>query len=263
MLDMHSMPWVIFKLQEQFFAVSSHYVREMIATPSITNIPNTPAHYLGTILLRDTTIPAYDLRQRLDMKPIAEESQELIDLLIQREKDHKNWLKELELSVHEKREFTLATNPHLCAFGKWYDTFTTDNPTLKFYLSKFDAPHKSIHSIAVTVKKLEIQGNHSEALEIIETTRNRELSEMISLFEKTRAYIVQQNQSISVVIEKGKHQVAVSVDSVQTVERLPKDSIEDSPQTFENDTDKYLLGISKENSHNALIQLIDGDWLFE
>ena len=82
-----------------------------------------------------------DLRVRLGMIPLKKEIDDLVDLMKQREQDHRKWLEELESSVRQQREFKLATDPHKCAFGKWYDTFTTDNLTLGHALKKFDQPH--------------------------------------------------------------------------------------------------------------------------
>lgn len=146
------MPWVIFHLLDEQFAVSANHVREMVAMPKVVPVPQTPDYIRGVINLRDQVIPVMDLRLRMGMTSLVDETEDLIKLLDQREQDHKNWIAELESSVREQRGFKLATDPHKCAFGKWYDNFKTENRILAGCLRKFDAPHQKIHAIAVNVK---------------------------------------------------------------------------------------------------------------
>jgi hypothetical protein len=96
-------------------------VRELVMVSEVASIPNMPDFVRGAINLRGRVMPLVDLRKRLGMVSATEETSELIRLMMQREQDHKNWLAELEACVRESREFKLTTDPHTCAFGKWYD----------------------------------------------------------------------------------------------------------------------------------------------
>jgi purine-binding chemotaxis protein CheW len=119
-------PWVIFRLGQQPFGLSAFDTREMLALPEVTPIPRAPEYIRGVINLRGEVITLVDLRLRLGLPSSKVEKEELIRLLEQREQDHKNWLGELESSVREKRSFHLTTDPHACAFGRWYDNFKTE-----------------------------------------------------------------------------------------------------------------------------------------
>ncbi len=210
------MPWVIFLLQDQPFAVSSNYVREMVAMPKIASVPQTTPYIRGVINLRGQVVPVIDLRARLGMTSLLDETENLIDLLNQREQDHKNWLAELESSLKDRREFKLATDPHKCAFGKWYDSYTADNRILANCLKKFDEPHKRIHAIAIEVKKLEEKGDFDSAYSLIERTRKGDLSEMINLFSEARNLMRETNREIALVLEWSEKAMAAAVDSVET-----------------------------------------------
>jgi hypothetical protein len=65
-----------------------------------------------------------------------------------REQDHRKWLLELEASVQEHRSFLMTTDPHKCAFGKWYDNYHADNAWVAALLKKVDGPHRQIHAVA-------------------------------------------------------------------------------------------------------------------
>ncbi len=251
------MPWVICNLLEEQFAVSANHVREMVAMPKVVSVPQTPGYIRGVINLRGQVVPVMDLRLKMGMKSLLDEAENLIQILDQREQDHKNWIVELESSVKERREFKLATDPHKCAFGKWYDNFKTDNRILSDCLNKFDAPHQKIHGIAIKVKAMEEKKDFDSAFEIIHQTKEVELAEMIKLFTEVRSLLRECNNEIAVVLENDKRTMAVAVDSVETVEKLAETDIEELPGTICTVDNEYIAGIGKRNKDDTFVQLLD------
>ncbi len=251
------MPWVIFNLLDEQFAVSTSYVKEMVAMPKVVTVPRTPDYIKGVINLRGKVIPVMDLRIRMGMESMSVEVNKLIQLLDQREQDHKNWMKELESSVRENREFKLATDPHKCAFGKWYDNYETGNNILASCLAKFDVPHKKIHSIAINVKTAEEKKDFDLAYEIINQTKEKELSEILKLFSEARTLLKESIREIALVLEWENKIMAVGVDSVKTVEKLSESNIEDLPGATSSLDNESIAGIGKRSENNGLIQLLD------
>ena len=251
------MPWVIFYLLDEQFAVSTNHVREMVAMPKVVPVPQTPDYIRGVINLRGQVIPVIDLRLRMGMISLVDEAEDLIELLNQREQDHKNWMAELESSLRERREFKLATDPHKCAFGKWYDNFRTDNRILASCLTKFDTPHQKIHAIAIKVKGMQEKDDFDSANELINRTREGELAEMIRLFSEVRSLLRESNREIALVLEWKEKTMAVGVDSVETVEKLSEANIEEMPQAVSMLDNASIAGIGKRGKDNELVQLLD------
>jgi len=258
---LHDMPWVIFRLMQGQFAVSANHVREMVAMPKVVSVPKTPDYIRGMMNLRGKVFPVIDLRLRLGMASSTSETDVLIELLNQREQDHKNWIAELEASVRECRGFKLATNPHKCAFGKWYDNFITDNRILATCLEQFDEPHKKIHAIAVKVKELEGQKEFDAAYEIINQTKERELARMIELFAEVRDLLKHSNREIALVLESKEKAMIVSVDSVASVERIVESDIEDMPEETLTTDNEFITGIGKCGKDKDFVQLLNVDSL--
>lgn len=244
--------WVIFLLERTDFALESTFVREMVPLQRVTPIPKAPPHIRGIINLRGKTMPAVDLRVLFGLPSLQEESQDLVKLMNQREQDHKNWLNELEASVRETREFKLATDPHKCAFGKWYDTFKTDNSLLSSVLHKFDAPHKAIHGIAEHVLAANKRGDSEEAHAIIERTRSRELSAMLDLFEQLRQMVVELQRELALVLEVSGIMFAATVDSVESVESLGNTVIE-APEMAGGAGQDIITRIGRRTKNNTLV----------
>jgi len=59
-----------FSLGEEEYAISLLRVREVIAVPEVTPIPQTPNYFLGVINLRGQVITVVDMRTKLGIKPI-------------------------------------------------------------------------------------------------------------------------------------------------------------------------------------------------
>jgi chemotaxis signal transduction protein len=255
-LTSRQMPWVIFKVMKEPYAVQADYVREMVRIPPVTPVPNTPEFLRGVINLRGKVIPVIDFRVKLGAQSQIEETMALISLLSQREEDHKNWIAELAQSVKEKRAFTLATDPHQCKFGQWYDHFTTDNRLLAACLKEFEVPHNTIHSIAAKVKEFERQQDFDSAFALIDRTRNRELTRMIQLFGDARSLLTEGNREIAVILEFDSALHAISVDSVETVEPIAASDIDELPETLSPGDNHYVSGIGKRQKGERLVQLL-------
>lgn len=253
-------PWVILALHKQLFAVSAEYVQAMVALPEVTAVPQTPPYVRGVINLRGQVMPLIDLRARLGMNSLLDEAEDLCSLMDEREEDHKKWLHELEASVKENRKFELATDPHKCNFGKWYDNFKTDNLILSAILNKFDAPHKRIHAIANKVEGIAKSGDSVSALELIENCRQGDLSEMIRLFSEVRRVLREEEREIAVVLEYHSRPFAVTADLIYSVERLVEGSITDIPETFAGSQERKIfqaIGHSQKEDKLVLILALE------
>lgn len=250
----HAMPWVIFRLMNEMYALSAGQVREMVQVAQVTSVPGTPSFYRGVLNLRGKVIPVLDLRVKVGLPSAMDEIRDLTELLNLREEDHKNWMAELEASVREKREFTLTTDPHQCAFGKWYDTFTTDNRCLEHCLKKFDIPHKRIHAIGVDVKSLQEQGAYDQALSVIEKTRTTDLARMIELFDQARVTLATECREIAIVVEYQDSMTAIAVDAVETIERIPAEQVDTVAKSLGTDC---VSGIARRTGDRGIAHLLD------
>ncbi|MGA8580143.1 MAG: chemotaxis protein CheW, partial [Bryobacteraceae bacterium] len=204
--------WVITHLGRSLFGLNCSVVREIVIMPEVCGVPGVPKFIRGVINLRGRVTPVVDLRRRLGMHSSSEQTEELCRLMEQRAQDHRRWLEELEASVKENRKFTLARDPHQCAFGKWYDNFKTDNIAVSGVLKKFDAPHKRIHALADEIEELLEKRCMEQVLVKFEHARNGALSAMLRLFADFQQTI---RREIAVVLNGSTGAYAVSVDSVR------------------------------------------------
>lgn len=219
------MPWVLFTLQDALFAIHSSLVTEMVITPEIRPVPQTPRDLLGMVNLRGRILPLYDLRLSFGMTSSRDEDATLVAMLEERKIDHVRWLEALEHSVRTDEPFTLALDPHQCAFGKWYDRYRAPNVLIESHLKRFEAPHARIHALGGEMLDWARRGDREAALAEIERQRNTTLARMAALFDAAKDIVHTTHREIAVVLTSGSRSAALMVDAIDSVEHLRPESI--------------------------------------
>jgi len=258
--------WVIIAAGESLYAVPSLSVRTMVMMPPVASVPNTPGHVRGVINLRGRVLPLVDLRMRCGVESLAEHVESICKLLEQREEDHRNWLAELEKSVNEQRDFKLTTDPHKCAFGKWYDQFHTEDLVLAGIMKTFDEPHKAIHGVAHQVEDAKQRKDFQGAAALIEQTRKTVLAQLLNSFAASRSHMRSATREIALVLEDtegaGKS-FALAVDKVESTELLSAESVTSLPRIMASTTTRFILGVAKRKRDKRMILLLDVRPLYE
>ncbi len=249
---------VVLRIDGQLYGIGIGSVREMLELPLITNLPGDTEELRGVINLRGQIITVLDLRKELGVSVSGGGVQHLCDMLDERRKDHENWLSALEKSVEEGVAFTGQTDPHLCAFGRWYDSFEHRDRQVMNSVRRFDVPHKRIHSLAAETQDMLGQGRGEDARQLIHATRDSELQEMISLFELTKATLREGQREVAVVLEYQGSSFAVCVDNVESVDWLHEQQSDDLPDALFSDQPLATrVAIRKSGEKNVLVALLE------
>lgn len=250
-------PWVLLRINNVIYSVSCNVVLSLSQLPFITPLPKSPTEIRGVMDFRGKSIQVLDSRIMLGSPPISADIEDFYMLMEQRYNDHLNWINTLEKTVNEGTDFTLTTDPHKCAFGKWYDSYNPKNTNIMFLttFAKFDAPHKAIHQIAIKAQEMIHKGCKKEALEYISSVKNSELKQMLSLFDDLKIAYNDSNKEIAVVLGDNSKCVALSVDYIVAIENLTdidENLISDSITNIQ-----YLSGIAKRKDGSVAFLLND------
>ncbi len=229
--------WLLIEVNRQAFGVSCVNVIELLEQTSrmVSKFPGCKPPWAGVFKHRECVLPVLDTRTLLGFPSFDEEIDELRAMLAAREQDHVDWLTELKRCCETGQEFTKATDPHECVFGKWYDqlrgsptrmeALTGDDPSLAMMIESFDAPHKAIHGIAQQALELAGSGQVEEAQALIAETWEGELGRMRELFQSLIEGIVARRKSRFVVMEISGHRVALVVDTVKSLVTVDESEI--------------------------------------
>lgn len=204
------------------------------------------------ITYQNNAVPLFDFSILTGSRSQFEENKELISMLNEREKDHRDWMDALNTAIKNNTPFTKATDHNECAFGVWYNQFSTNDSDLKEVLEKFDEPHKRIHALAESLLTLAKQ-DQALALTTLEKERNTTLAELLRLFETARERVRNSDRPIIVFVEQNNNEIsALRLDNIQDIESF-------SLKNFSRDTSTE--GIMKRNETDFVIEgfLRNGD----
>lgn len=209
----HNDLWVTFKLDGDDYCVQSRCIEAMTIPAEVRPMPNNPDHMLGVMRWNGTSIPVVDMRTLLGMPTLA---QAIDDFAVMRQM-HLDWIQALEDSVRNHTQFTKAVDPHQCKFGKWFDSFKTDNISLNFILNKIGAPHEYVHRHGAEVQKCMAVGDwegsqkkYEEAYEVCTTQVLPLLDELIETYREV-------NHGIAIVIKHEGRNLGLMVDEIDTL----------------------------------------------
>ena len=250
-------PFVLVKAQALVAALPSASIIALAALPPESDVPDTPAFARGVVVMRGRTLPLIDLRRRLGMPSLADEVETLAQLLDAREEDHRRWVAELEASVRERRPFTLTTDPHKCAFGRWYDSLRTDHLVLESQLKKIDGPHKALHAHGAEVVALMAKRDTDAAEALIATVHAGVFAEIRTLLADTRTMLRDSGREVALVVETGRATVALAVDQVESVETLERAESHRIDRVLPGMGDRLVTDVAMRRGDRQLVMVLD------
>ena len=247
-------PYVLVDVAGGIYAISCELVLSLEQLSKITHLPTAPPEVRGVVNFRGKIIELINARILLNSKSINDDVKEFSELMDCMKDAHLKWVQTLEECILNGNEFTLTTDPHKCAFGKWYDNFKTSDSVLLFELAKFDKPHKAIHQIGIDAVEMQKRGNKQGAIDLINATKDTALAQMVVLFGSIKeAYASSRREILVVLGENEQNAISVSVDEIVAIEHLFEIDYELIKNSI-TDTE-YVTGVAKRKDGSAVFIL--------
>lgn len=230
--------WLLFKLNKHIFALNSFYIDTIMTIPDeITEIPNSSQYLYGIIHSRGEVIPLLDLRKMLGYSSRRIEYQDFVRMIDQRKEDHLYWVKELDSSVREGSEFTLSTDAHSCAFGKWYDAYQTDELSIMHHMRKIKEPHERLHQVAQEVENCKQNCDSCQRSECLKDAMHRLESEyvpeILRLLDECKEIFTGSFRELVVVLDHSEGKMGIVVDDVLSVEELEEIKSDENSKIYD------------------------------
>lgn len=252
--------WLTVKIKNQLFAIDSKYVQTIFQLQEEpTKIPHSGPSIAGIIKMRKDIITLIDLRVLLGMETLDHEEKIFGEMLEQRKHDHIHWVEELKRSIDEAVPFTLATDPHKCAFGKWYDTYQSTDPQITFLLKKIDEPHQLLHKTAVDVVACQKQKTEEEVNVCVNVNLKKASEEympqVVGLLEEAKKMFRENCRRMCVVILYEGALKGIMVDAVDTVEKMTV--ISNAADMYANGENSMVSSVAQRASGQEQILMLD------
>ena len=258
--------WVLVKIKDSICALNSAKVESiLLLEEDIIRLPGSNDIHLGIIRYRGGVLPIIDLRRMMGMIPHLVEQNEFEQMLEQRKQDHINWVAELERCVHCGDPFKLATDPHQCAFGKWYDHYKPTSQAIAFQLKKIDEPHRKLHETAHKALEYEKISDPAEREKYIQQVIQEEAKQYMRLvvdyLEETKKIFRSDHHRMVIVLADQNGSAGIMVDEVLSVENLVPVSKGDHEELL--GVQSYVSQIAQRKTGASLVLVLDSDKLLE
>lgn len=105
-----NLPWIIFDLKHQLYAISTDMVTGISQIPPITSVAGAPAMFLGVCNIRGQVVPVLNLKALLKINDGEEETEKILTALSYKSGGVEDYLKELRRCVETKEKFAVDPN---------------------------------------------------------------------------------------------------------------------------------------------------------
>ncbi len=163
----------------------------------ITSATQPRSGFVGYLDYRDTLVQVFECASALNRPRERDRQRELIEQLETYRQAHIDWVIALERAIQEGVAFTQSRDPRLCAFGKWYYSFSSRDEGLQGLLNKLEKPHNQIHALADSLLALRAQGQVQRAVRLLEIEKVSTLKNLLRTLRSIQDYL---NTSIHPVV---------------------------------------------------------------
>lgn len=261
--SMPDMPLIVFKVGKMTCAVDGASVISIQRMEEFTLTPHTPDEIFGSINFRNQVISILDLRTVFGLPTRIKEYSDFIKMLDQRKQDHIKWVNTLKESVRNNTPFPLATNPHMCAFGKWYDKYDNPNKKIMFHLDRIRDPHNKLHYAALDVAKIQEKDcpeeeKNAQIQSVLRQVEGEYMATVVGLLDSAKTIFKDIYQTMLIVLDDIEP-IAIAVDEVVAVTNLEEVAVEKESLMHGTIVQRFLKGKSEDDiiyhlSHEALFK---------
>jgi len=258
-------PSIVVDIGGELYSVNSSNISGIVQLQDYRTLPNTPEAVRGMFHYRDTAVVLIDMRAMMDVGSLATQYAEFCQMIDDRKQDHVRWVNALERTVHQREPFTLATDSHQCALGKWCDQFHSEIGEVNLQLNRLADPHAALHHSAVTILEVMRDGDDQQHQQKIDTIYQRVktgyMPEVLSLLDEMKEIFRTSVFREMVLLLNGRETVGLIVDKVLSVEDLYPVSDASKMDSFLNLP--YVNAIQRSKKIPGLILDLDVHCLLE
>jgi len=197
-LDTDTSRALTFSIGESLFGIDvSHILSFSDSYDEIKYSTNDVDGFIGYLDFRNTLVQVFECATSLSHTKERDSIIKLVGDIKTYQQAHIDWVTALEHSITSNEPFTKPRDPRLCAFGKWFYAFQTDDEGLRALLDKIENPHKHIHSLADKLLDMTAAGNRDTAIEELRIEKQTTLKKLLRVLDYINDYL---NNSIHPIV---------------------------------------------------------------
>ncbi len=256
-------PSIVVDIGDNLFSVNSSQIDGILQLNGYRKLPDVPAEIRGIFQNRNKAVVLVDMRIAFNMDSLEQKYTDFCHMIDDRKQDHIRWVNALEQTIRSNEPFTLATDSHKCALGKWVDQFHSDIGEVNFQLRKLDPPHASLHHSAVEIINMMAEDasvHKDEISRIFIQVKEKYMPAVLTILEEMKEIFHTSVFREMVLLINGRTELGIIVDKVLSVEELT--SVNHGNSQFNTFLDiPYIKNVQQSEKMPGLILEIDLDTL--
>jgi len=220
---------IVFKVQDNLYAMDIEHIQRITQAKSLTPIPNAHPFIDGMMSHEERILKVVNFRK---MVGVESYDAQLSTLFASLKGQHKEWVDALNYAVSNKTHFQKTTNPHECELGKWLDSFTSYDDHVTQILKGLNENHKLLHNCGGEI--VAMQEDNPEAAQKMADV------EVHGYFQKTMGAVDTFMSEFDVVADSlqklliynnGVDTFAIKVDEIVDIAHIEAENIKESENT--------------------------------
>lgn len=233
------MEYLLLVVKDKYFAIDVENIIEILRPKDITEIPEVPEYILGVMNIRGHIGTVVSLRKMLHYKEMSEELQEFIGNIKQ---GHADWVRELEESVNQEKDFTKTLDPHACPLGHWLDDILTclkcDDTFMDKIKREINPHHKQLHlkgrtvidtalidkEKAVGIIRTEIHNHYDVVISNLEAL-NEDIDLWTNSIQRIVAFTTSRGETVNILVDDVVDIISIKEDQKQKLSQVEEGEI--------------------------------------
>jgi len=233
------MEYLLLVVKDKYFAIDVEKIIEILRPKDITQIPEVPSFVLGVMNIRGHIGTVVSLRKMLHYREMGEELQDFITEIKQ---GHTEWVKELEESVNQEKDFTKTLDPHACPLGHWLDDILTCLKCDDIFMDKIkreiNPHHKQLHEKgrvvidtalndkekAVGIIRTEIHNHYDVVINNLEALNN-DIDLWTNSIQRIVAFNTQKDETINILVDDVVDIISIKEEQKQKLSQVDEGDI--------------------------------------
>lgn len=255
MVPNFDLPWVIFSIGTQLYAISTRLVTGIMQIPPVVRVAEAPDLFLGVCNVRGDVIPIVNMRKLLGMASADKEAEENVKLLAEKRDNLDRWLKELIRCAEKGLRFSLSPDPskyrNFAAFGV--------GVSMSAELKKLDPYYSELHGYAQRIIAMNASDEgYDEAVNDILQQMEKSVQKAFRILDELAQQIREKLTPMIITLSFPSTRdtcMGFSVDSVKAVDEVELlDKKENSRMLFMSG---HLCGVAHSERFPGEILLMD------
>lgn len=233
------MEYLLLVVKNKYFAINVESIIEILRPKDITQIPEVAPYILGVMNIRGHIGTVVSLRKMMHYKEMGEELQEFIAEIKQ---GHTDWVKELEESVNQDKDFTKTLDPHACPLGHWLDDILTclkcDDTFMDKIKREINPHHKKLHEKgkdvleaaltdkdkAIGIIRTEIHNHYDVVINNLESL-NKDIDLWTNSIQRIVAFTTGNDETVNILVDDVIDIISIKEEQKQKLSQVEEGEI--------------------------------------